>query len=55
MLGAWNAVGCVFGALLTSHLLIPHLGSERTLAGLAVLCAAGGLGAAVVLENGEAS
>lgn len=43
LLGAWNAVGCVFGALLTSHLLIPHLGSERTLAGLAVLCAAGGL------------
>jgi spermidine synthase len=51
--GAVNAVGCSAGALITGFVLIPRLGSQRSLALLALVCTASGAVSSFSLERGR--
>lgn len=48
---AANAVGCLAGAVATGFVLIPRLGSERTLQAFAVLCALSGVALSIVFDS----
>jgi spermidine synthase len=43
LIGAVNALGAISGALCTSFVLLPHLGSQNTLTALALACGASGV------------